>query len=153
MAFCAKTLPPSPRLRRTGRATTLLTAAVVGSNLTARCGDARSSPPRLRSKSLVAEPLLVLKQALRENDVKNRWIMGLLGAAAAAFVSGCVVVGVDRPGVGIEIPLFPPALLSKLSRPLRPRNTCGSESTQSHLATRAGPAFETGNRRLPPRRA
>jgi hypothetical protein len=36
---------------------------------------------------------------------------GLLGVAAAALVTGCVVVGVGGPGVGFEIPVFPPGAL------------------------------------------
>src|SRR6266487_3453184 len=52
-AFCPKTL----------RAAGLLPVAGVGSFLTARCGDARNSPPWPRPKSLAAGPLLILKQA------------------------------------------------------------------------------------------
>lgn len=54
MAFCATTL----------RTAVLLAASVVGSDLTARCGDARSSPPRLPPKSLAAGLLVVFKKAL-----------------------------------------------------------------------------------------
>src|SRR2546428_140613 len=54
-AFCPKTL----------RAADLLPVAGVGSFLTARCGDARNSPPWPRPKSLAAGLLLILKQALR----------------------------------------------------------------------------------------
>jgi len=43
-----------------------LAAAVVGSALKARFGDSRASPPRLRPKSLAAEPLVFSKHALRE---------------------------------------------------------------------------------------
>src|SRR5436309_13849392 len=50
---------------KTRRAAGLLAAAGVGSALTARCGDARASPPWLRPKSLAAGPLSILKQALR----------------------------------------------------------------------------------------
>src|SRR5258708_6670923 len=57
MAFCPKTL----------RAAGLLSVAGVGSFLTARCGDARNSPPRSRPKSLAAGLLLILKQALDPN--------------------------------------------------------------------------------------
>src|SRR5438445_9730385 len=53
--FCPKTL----------RAAGLLPVAGVGSLLTARCGDARNSPPWPRPKSLAAGLLLILKQALR----------------------------------------------------------------------------------------
>src|SRR5713101_4417396 len=53
-AFCPKTL----------RAPGLLSVAGVGSFLTARCGDARNSPPWPRPKSLAAGLLLILKQAL-----------------------------------------------------------------------------------------
>ena len=48
---------------KTRRAAGLLAAAGVGSALTARCGDARASPPWLRPKSLAAGPLSILKQA------------------------------------------------------------------------------------------
>src|SRR5258708_39191396 len=55
-AFSAKTL----------RAAGLLSVAGVGSLLTARCGDARNSPPWPQPTSLAAAPLVVSKQALRE---------------------------------------------------------------------------------------
>src|SRR5258708_39240368 len=54
-AFSAKTL----------RAAGLLSVAGVGSFLTARCGDARNSPPWPQTKSLAAAPLVVSNQALR----------------------------------------------------------------------------------------
>jgi len=57
-AFCPKTL----------RAAGLLPVASVGSFLTARCGDARNSPPWPQPKSLAAAPLVVSKQALRLAD-------------------------------------------------------------------------------------
>jgi len=57
-AFCPKTL----------RAAGLLPVARVGSLLTARCGDARNSPPWPRPKSLAAGPLLILKQTLKAQD-------------------------------------------------------------------------------------
>src|SRR6266436_6337440 len=53
-AFSAKTL----------RAAGLLSVARVGSDLTARCGDALNSPPWPQPKSLAAAPLVVSKQAL-----------------------------------------------------------------------------------------
>src|SRR3989442_15739744 len=53
-AFSAKTL----------RAAGLLSVAGVGSFLTARCGDARNSPPWPQPRSLAAAPLAVSKQAL-----------------------------------------------------------------------------------------
>src|SRR5436190_20079162 len=53
-ACCAKTL----------RAAGLLAVGCVGSVLTARCGDARTSPPCPRPKSLAAAPLIVFRQAL-----------------------------------------------------------------------------------------
>src|SRR5437667_7921379 len=53
-AFSAKTL----------RAAGLLSVAGVGSFLTARCGDARNSPPWPQPKSLAAALLVVSKQAL-----------------------------------------------------------------------------------------
>src|SRR4051794_23758348 len=49
---------------KTLRATGLLSGAGVGWALTARFGDARASPPWPQPKSLVAAPLVVLKQAL-----------------------------------------------------------------------------------------
>src|SRR5216684_9326854 len=57
-AFSAKTL----------RAAGLLSVAGVGSFLTARCGDARNSPPWPQPKSLAAAPLVVSKQALRRDQ-------------------------------------------------------------------------------------
>src|SRR5216684_7011307 len=57
-AFCPKTL----------RAAGLLPVARVGSFLTARCGDARNSPPWPRPKSLAAGLLLILKQALSDRN-------------------------------------------------------------------------------------
>src|SRR6266446_3709591 len=60
-AFCPKTL----------RAAGLLPVAGVGSFLTARCGDARNSPPWPRPKSLAAGPLLILKQALCQPDAAS----------------------------------------------------------------------------------
>src|SRR5438445_13316970 len=53
-AFSAKTL----------RAAGLLSVAGVGSVVTARCGDASTSPPWPQPKSLAAAPLVVSKQAL-----------------------------------------------------------------------------------------
>src|SRR5260370_728082 len=65
-AFCPKTL----------RAAGLLPVAGVGSFLTARCGDARNSPPWPRPKSLAAGPLRILKQALRPPDAARFVIEG-----------------------------------------------------------------------------
>src|SRR6266446_2408833 len=59
-AFSAKTL----------RAAGLLSVAGVGSLLTARCGDARNSPPWPQPKSLAAAPLVVSKQALKAISAK-----------------------------------------------------------------------------------
>jgi hypothetical protein len=56
-AFCAKTL----------RAAGLLPVARVGSAVTARCGDARASPPWPQPKSLAAAPFRIFRQALRKN--------------------------------------------------------------------------------------
>src|SRR5438445_3416413 len=58
-AFSAKTL----------RAAGLLSVAGVGSVVTARCGDASTSPPWPQPKSLAAAPLVVSKQALRPEGV------------------------------------------------------------------------------------
>src|SRR6266700_6857356 len=49
---------------KTLRAAGLLSVAGVGSFLTARCGDARNSPPWTQPKSLAAAPRVVSKQAL-----------------------------------------------------------------------------------------
>jgi len=57
-AFCAKTL----------RAARLLAVASVGSSLTARCGDARNSPPWPRPKSAAAGLLLIFKPALQTKE-------------------------------------------------------------------------------------
>jgi len=54
-AFCAKTL----------RAAGLLPVAGVGSVVTARCGDAPTSPPWPPPKSLAAGPRAVFRRALR----------------------------------------------------------------------------------------
>jgi hypothetical protein len=48
----------------TRRAAALLAAASVGSTLTARCGDARASPPWPRPKPLAAGPLSILNTLL-----------------------------------------------------------------------------------------
>src|SRR5436190_14617881 len=49
---------------KTLRAAGLLSVAGVGSVLTARCGDARTSPPWPQPKSLAAAPFLIFSQAL-----------------------------------------------------------------------------------------
>src|SRR5713226_4613683 len=54
---------------KTLRAAGLLSVAGVGSFLTARCGDARHSPPWPQPKSLAAAPLVVSKQALSDLQV------------------------------------------------------------------------------------
>ena len=78
-AFGAKTLPPSLKLRRTGRAAGLLSVACVGSFLTARFGDARNSPPWPRPKSPAAGPFVIFKQALKISIQSNRVAAGLSG--------------------------------------------------------------------------
>src|SRR5712664_1533660 len=55
---------------KTLRAAGLLSVAGVGSFLTARCGDARNSPPWPQPKSLAAAPLVVSKQALRVRELR-----------------------------------------------------------------------------------
>jgi hypothetical protein len=55
-----------------------LSATVVREGLTARCGDARSSPSRRLPKSLIARPLVGFKQALGA---------GLIAALALGIVS------------------------------------------------------------------
>ena len=52
---------------KTLRAAGLLPVDFVGSALTARCGDARASPPRPQPKSLAAGPFSIFKQALNGN--------------------------------------------------------------------------------------
>ncbi len=59
---------------KTLRAAGLLSVAGVGSFLTARCGDARNSPPWPPPKSLAAAPLVVSKQALGQNDLANHTV-------------------------------------------------------------------------------
>src|SRR5215204_4057161 len=49
---------------KTLRAAGLLPVGFVGSVLTARCGDARTSPPRPQPKSLAAAPFPIFRQAL-----------------------------------------------------------------------------------------
>src|SRR5713226_139096 len=56
---------------KTLRAAGLLSVAGVGSFLTARCGDARNSPPWPQPKSLAAAPLVVSKQALRRREARG----------------------------------------------------------------------------------
>ena len=54
------------------RAAGLLAAAGVGSALTARCGDARASPPWPQPKSLAAGPHAIFKQSLgRDFDFRQ----------------------------------------------------------------------------------
>jgi hypothetical protein len=60
--FCAKT----------PWAAVLLSATFVGSALKARCGDSRASLPRLRPKSLAAEPLGFLKHTLKHRGNLTR---------------------------------------------------------------------------------
>src|SRR6266851_8476633 len=55
---------------KTLRAAGLLSVAGVDSFLTARCGDARNSPPWPQPKSLAAAPLVVSKQALSDLQVR-----------------------------------------------------------------------------------
>ena len=49
---------------KTLRAAGLLSVGFVGSVLTARCGDARTSPPRPQPKPLAAAPFPIFSQAL-----------------------------------------------------------------------------------------
>src|SRR5215213_1425766 len=51
------------RGEKTLRAAGLLSVAGVGSVLTARCGDARTSPPCPQPKSLAAAPFPIFRQA------------------------------------------------------------------------------------------
>src|SRR5215212_141797 len=57
---------------KTLRAAGLLAVGFIGSVLTARCGDARTSPPRPQQKSLAAALFLVFRQALRNPEVPCR---------------------------------------------------------------------------------
>ncbi len=97
-AFCPKTL----------RAAGLLPVAGVGSFLTARCGDARNSPPWPRPKSLAAGPLLILKQALCQPDAASpgRREPRALTAKYAKYAKAAVAAtagGVRRRG-GARLP-------------------------------------------------
>jgi hypothetical protein len=90
-AFCAKTL----------RAAGLLPVACVGSVLTARFGDARTSPPWPQPKSLAAAPLAIFKQALR-------LVLGLALASAlqlSAQVSVEVVLAQEQFLSGESLPI------------------------------------------------
>ena len=69
---------------KTLRAAGLLSVAGVGSFLTARCGDARNSPPWPQPKSLAAAPLVVSKQALTD----PRWDM-LVARASSGRKTPC----------------------------------------------------------------
>src|SRR5438552_17088013 len=89
-AFSAKTL----------RAAGILSVACVGSDLTARCGDARSSPSWPRSKSLAAGPHAILKQALRLIAtvlvlVPRNWIAGVRGIVS-------IIINLDQFHVAIR---------------------------------------------------
>src|SRR5713101_8170191 len=77
-ALCAATTEQLRKHSRAGRSQTafspktlraagLLSVAGVGSFFTARCGDARNSPPWPQPISLAAGLLLILKQALDGN--------------------------------------------------------------------------------------
>src|SRR5215213_3531206 len=63
---------------KTLRAAGLLAVGFVGSALTARCGDARASPPRPQPKSLAAAPFLIFRQAL--NDLYRLRIFNIAAA-------------------------------------------------------------------------
>src|SRR5215204_7388026 len=58
------------RGEKTLRAAGLLAVAGVGSVLTARCGDAQTSPPWPQPKSLAAAPFLIFRQALRNRGTR-----------------------------------------------------------------------------------
>jgi hypothetical protein len=66
--FSAKTL----------RAAGLLPVGFVGSVLTARCGDARTSPPRPQPKSPTAGPLSIFRHALKVFREENENAEGFL---------------------------------------------------------------------------
>src|SRR5215203_4731333 len=53
---------------KTLRAAGLLTVGFVGSDLTAHCGDAQTSPPRPQPKSLAAAPFPIFSQALSDTE-------------------------------------------------------------------------------------
>ena len=46
-----------------------MSVAGVGSVVTARCGDAPTSPPWPQPKSLAAAPLVIFKQALKRGEL------------------------------------------------------------------------------------
>jgi hypothetical protein len=96
-AVCSKTLPPSPKLWRTSRATGLLAVGRVGSVVTARRGDAPPSPPCPHPKSLAAAPFAILRQALTP-------FMTWQTAPASSFRKGLASIRSEQPKTRIQIP-------------------------------------------------
>src|SRR5258708_4970574 len=73
---------------KTLRAAGLLSVAGVGSVVTARCGDASTSPPWPQPKSLAAAPLVVSKQALSLSGRKAGSRVGSLCLAGLLALAG-----------------------------------------------------------------
>src|SRR5713226_2601399 len=73
---------------KTLRAAGLLSVAGVGSVVTARCGDASTSPPWPQPKSLAAAPLVVSKQALSLSGRKAGSRVGLICLAGLLALAG-----------------------------------------------------------------
>jgi hypothetical protein len=69
---------------KTLRAAGLLTVACVGSALTARCGDARTSPPCPQPKSLAAAPFPIFQTGSYGLRRQSEAATALLGGPAAA---------------------------------------------------------------------
>jgi len=69
-----------------------LSVAGVDSFLTARCGDARNSPPWPQPKSLAAAPLVVSKQALSLAGQASNEFQAKGCARLAAGSSCCALV-------------------------------------------------------------
>ncbi len=85
------------------RAAALLPAGFVGSFLTARCGDARNSPPRLRPKSLAAAPRGIFKQALKQNKGQAGGPNFMNPPGTANMSSGSPARGCRRPLLHIDV--------------------------------------------------
>ena len=92
-AFCAKTL----------RAAGLLPVAGVGSVVTARCGDAPTSPPCPPSQSLAAGPCAIFRRALRARlKIRRGPVFGERAAGRGATrenaLHGSSTDGATKPG-------------------------------------------------------
>src|SRR5437879_2416951 len=87
---------------KTLRAAGLLSVAGVDSFLTARCGDARNSPPWPQPKSLAAAPLVVSKQALSRRRA-FRLAVFLLAALSGGSAFGEPPASAEKPSVLIVV--------------------------------------------------